>query len=94
MNGTTKTNQTFDIQIDLLNFKYQLNKEATYKSLMALAGIVAGVAALIFLSILFTPFAIGAIVVSSYSLYHQIQNYLDANRDFSRGARALLPEES
>lgn len=89
MNSITETNKTFDIQIDLLKFKYQLNKEATYKSLMALAGLVAGAVALIFLSLLFTPFAIGTIVVSSYCLYHQIQNYLDANRDFSRGAIAL-----
>lgn len=90
MNSIKETNQTFDIQIDLINFKYQLNKEATLKSLMALAGLVTGVVALIFLSFHFVPFAIGAIVISSYSLYHQIENCLDANRNFNRGAQALL----
>lgn len=93
MNSITNGNQNFDFRIDLINFKYKLNKTATLKGLAALVGLVIGVVALIFLSIHFAPIAIGIIVVSSYSFYHQIQNCLDANRDFSREASALKEEK-
>jgi hypothetical protein len=95
MTTAINENQNFDIKIDLINFKYKLNKSATLKGLTALVGLVIGVVALIFLSIHFAPLAIGGIIVASYSFYHQIQNCLDANRDFGRetSALALNPPE-
>ena len=54
MNAITKENQNFDIKIDLINFKYKLNKRATLNALSALIGLVVGVVALIFLTIHFS----------------------------------------
>lgn len=57
--------------------------------MLALAGVVAGIASLIFLSMPFAPYGIGLIVISAIVLYHFAQQYRVAHNVLKRSAEAL-----
>lgn len=85
----TSPNENLDPRNDLINFSKELKKETLVKSLCAVAAIVIGVAAIVFLSANYVAMGIGAILIASLALYQYSKHYHQSKTIFMRAANEL-----
>jgi Kef-type K+ transport system membrane component KefB len=70
------------------NFR-EAHTEFARMGLLALMGIVAGIAAILFLSFQWAAAGIGILFVSAYSLYHTADRYHASKNLLARAGRAI-----
>lgn len=79
-----------NLRAGLLEQKRQVNNDFALKGVLALAGIVAGVAIILFLSSQFFAVGVGLALLSTFILYHLVQQCRRSNRVLSQAA-AWIP---
>ncbi len=67
----------------------QTRREFASKALLALAGIVMGVAAILFLATQWAAVGIGLVLLSTYSLYHLADKYHSSKYYLTKANQAL-----
>lgn len=73
----------------LIDFTKKLKKETIIKSLVALAAIVAGAAAIIFLNASYAAIGVGIILMASLAIYQYSKHYHQSKQIFMRAAGAI-----
>ncbi len=82
-------NGNVGIRQQLIDYTSKLKNETIAKTIVALAAIVAGVAAIVFLNASFAAAGIGLILIAAVAIYQYSKHYHQSKKIFMRAASNL-----